>query len=158
MQSASSDTNDTNTKSSVHKRLVQVAALKRRHATILSGFAVEDEVRCQDSTTDDSGTVDQLLGDVATLNIVGGLHVGATESILEGLTGLCEDGDGTGRLGLGLEGRIVDETSAIRRFGDLPKRRRDGERASQEERHDCDDDVEVDGDEEKRWRAADGRL
>ena len=137
MQSPSSDTDDTNTKSSVQERLVQEAALKRGHAAIFSGFAVEDQVRCKDSTTDDGRSVKQLLSKVASLDIVGRLHVGAAESILEGLTGLCENGDGTGRLGLsGLEGRVVDETSAVSGFGDLPKRRRNGERASHEERHD----------------------
>ena len=137
MQSPSSNTNNPDTKSSVHKGFIQIRPFKRRHSAVFSSFAVEDEVRCHDSSTDDSCAIDQLLGQVALRSIGGLLHVGATECILEGLPGFGEDGGrGETRLRLsGLERRVVDEASGVRGFRQLTESRRNGKGASQEERH-----------------------
>jgi hypothetical protein len=43
VEGASSDTDDSNTETSVEESVVQVGAFKWRHAAIFSGFAVEDE-------------------------------------------------------------------------------------------------------------------
>lgn len=43
VKSASSDTDDADSETSVQESVVQVGALERRHAAIFSGFAVEDE-------------------------------------------------------------------------------------------------------------------
>lgn len=142
MQSSSGDTDDTNTKTSVHEGVIEVAALVRRHATILSCLAVEDHVRSQHGPADNGRTVQETLGEIATLRaLVGRLHVRPSERILEGLLGLCEDGRRTGAepvVGLGrLERRVVDESSGVRGFGHLAQCRGDSEGASEEERHDC---------------------
>jgi len=118
----SSNTDDTNTKTSVHESLIQEASLVGRHAAILASLTVEDEVGSQNGTTNNSGTIDQLLSDVSRLRIVGRLHVGSAEGILKGLTGFGEDrGLGTERLGyLGrLKRRVVDESSCVRELRNL---------------------------------------
>lgn len=140
MQSSSGNTNDTNTKTSVHKCVVEVAALVRSHPTILSCFAVEDHVRYQDSSTHNGGAVQQTLSEIATLSrLVCRLHVGPSESILESLSGFGEDG-GTDRLRLrGLEWRVMDKASSIRSLRHLTKRRGHGEGTPKKERHDCDE-------------------
>lgn len=92
VQSSSGDTNNTNTKSGVHESFIQIASLVVRHSAILSCFTVEDEVRSHDSATHNGRTVEQALGEVATLSCtVRRLHVSAPEGIPEGLPGLCED-------------------------------------------------------------------
>lgn len=138
VQSSSGNTDDTNTKTSVQESVVQVAALKWRHATVLSRFAVEDHVRNQNRSSDDGSAIQQTLGEVATLSgLVGRLHVRPSEGILESLSRLGQDGGGTSRMRLrGLERRIVDESSGIRRLRHLAKRRGDGKRAPEEKRHD----------------------
>lgn len=144
VQSAGSNSDNTNTKSSVHESLVQEAPLVGGHAAILAGLTVEDEVGGQDGTTDDGTSVQQLLGEVATLSVVGLLHVAAAEGIVEGLMRLGEErGLGTERLSSlrRLEWRAVDEASSIRELWSLSEGRRYGERAPKEESHD-DDDVE----------------
>lgn len=138
MQSPRGDANDTDTKTRVHESVIQVAALKHRHPTVLSRLAVEDQVGGQDSSTDNGRAVQEALGEIAPLRLVGGLHVRATERILEGLSGLREDRVGTERLRLErLEGRVVNESSGIGGLGDLAESRSHGEGASEEERHDC---------------------
>lgn len=149
MHSSGGDSDDTNTKSGVHKRFIQVAAFVVGHATILSGLTVEDEVSRQDSAADDGRTVQESLGHVTTLgSIVCRLHICTAEGILEGLSGLCEDGRGkrAERLRLSrLEWRVVDKSSRVGRFRDLTKRRSDGERPSHKERHGCGENDDVDG-------------
>lgn len=113
---ASSNTNDTNTKSSVHESLVQEATLVSGHSAVLAGLAVEDEVGGQDGAANDGTAVQQLLRDVARRSVEGLLHVCAAEGILEGLARLGEDGGGScgglGGLG-GLDRRVVNETSSV---------------------------------------------
>lgn len=154
MQSSSGNTNNTNTKAGVHEGVVEVAALIRSHATILSRLAVEDHVRGQDGTTDDGSTVKETLGHIPARSLVGRLHVRPLESILEGLSGLGEDRRGTGLEALGLrwfEGRIVDESSGIGGLGHLAQCRSHSEGASEEERHDysCQKRVEDEVEEEQ---------
>lgn len=103
VQSSSSNTDNTNSESSVQESVVQEASFVRRHAAVLSRLTVEDEVRRQDSSTNDGGSVEQSLGDVATaVGVSGRLHVCATEGILESLSGLREDRRRGGADGLGL--------------------------------------------------------
>lgn len=93
MQSSRSNTDDTNAKTSVQECLIQVASLVNGHAAIFSRLTVKDQVRCQDSSSHDGSTVDELLSEVATLHgLISRLHVSAAEGIMEGLSGLCEDG------------------------------------------------------------------
>ncbi len=60
-------TDDTNTQTSVQKRRIQVGSLVGRHAAIFSGFAVEDEVDGDDSTTEDSTTCQKSLEQLAPI-------------------------------------------------------------------------------------------
>lgn len=126
MQSAGSNSDNTNTKSSVHESLIQEAPLVSGHAAILAGLTVEDEVGGQNSATDDGTSVQQLLSEVATLSVVGLLHVAAAEGIVEGLTRLGEErGLGSERFGSlgGLEWRVVDEASSVRKLWSLSEGR-----------------------------------
>lgn len=144
VQSAGSNSDNTNTKSSVHESLVQEAPLVSGHATILAGLTVEDEVGGQDGTTDDGTSVQKLLGEVATLSIEGLLHVAAAEGIVEGLMRLGEERRlSAERLSSlrRLEWRVVDEAGSIRKLWSLCEGRRYGERAPKKESH-GDDDVE----------------
>lgn len=86
VQCAGSNADNTDTKASVHESLVQEASLVGGHAAVLAGLTVEDEVGCQDGTSYNGGTIDQLLREVSGLRIVGRLHVCSAEGILEGLT------------------------------------------------------------------------
>lgn len=138
----SGNTNDTNTKTSVHESLIQEASLVGRHAAILASLTVEDKVGSQNGTTNDGGTIDQLLSEVSRLRIVGRLHVVSAESILKGLTGFGEDrGLGSERLGYlcRLKRRVVDESSCVGKLRNLMQSRRYGERAPKEECHDDDE-------------------
>jgi hypothetical protein len=47
VKGASSNTDDSNTETSVEESVVQVGAFERRHTAIFSGFAVEDEAGVQ---------------------------------------------------------------------------------------------------------------
>lgn len=138
----SGNTNDTNTKTSVHESLIQEASLVGRHAAILASLTVEDKVGSQNGTTNDGGTIDQLLSEVSRLRIVGRLHVVSAESILKGLTGFGEDrGLGSERLGYlcRLKRRVVDESSCVGKLRNLMQSRRYGERAPKEECHNDDE-------------------
>lgn len=87
----------------MHESFVQIAALVGSHAAILSSFAVEDHVGRQDGSTNDGGAIQKSLSEIATLGgIVGRLHVGTTEGILEGLSRFRKDRGGgrAERLGL----------------------------------------------------------
>lgn len=101
----------------MHESLVQEASLVSGHAAILAGLTVEDEVGCQDGTSDNGGAVNQLLREVSGLRIEGRLlHVCSAEGILKGLTRLVEDrGLSSERLSClsGLEWRVVDEASGV---------------------------------------------
>lgn len=116
VQGARSQTDNTKTKASVHKSLIQEAPLVSGHCAILTGLTVEDEVGSQNGTTNDGSTVQQLLGEVTLRSIVGLLHVCPTEDILEGLAGRGEDGGRScrwlWRLG-SLKWRVVDEASSV---------------------------------------------
>lgn len=92
VQRSSSNTDDTNAQTGVQERVVEVAALVRRHATVFSRLTVEDQVRHQDSPTHDGGAIQQPLGQVALVDLVSWLNVGAAEGILEGLLRSAEDG------------------------------------------------------------------
>lgn len=133
MEGASSNTNDTNTETSVHKSFVQEAPLVSGHTAVLSRFTVEDEVGCQNSTTNNGSAIQQFLGHVATLcRVEALLHVCTAEGILEVLSGLGED-RGRNALRLcclgGLDGRIVNESGGVCELRNLAKRRGYSERA-----------------------------
>lgn len=116
VQGARSNTDDTESKASVHESFVQEAPLVSGHSAIFAGLTVEDEVRSQDGTTNDGSTVQQLLSEVTLIGVVGLLHVGPTEGILEGLTGLGEDGRrscGWFRCLSSLERRVMDESGCV---------------------------------------------
>lgn len=92
VEGASSNTNDTNTETSVHKGFVQEAPLVSGHTAVFSRFTVEDEVGCQDGTTNNGSAIQQFLGHIATLcRVEALLHVCTAEGILEVLSGLGED-------------------------------------------------------------------
>lgn len=137
MKSASSNTDNTETKTSVHEGFIEEASLVSRHAAILTSLTVENKVGSQHSTTNDGSTVHQLLSCVAGLGVEGLLHVGTAEGILKGLARLAEDGgsaESLSRLG-GLERRVVDEASSIGKLRSLAESRRDGEGTPKEESH-----------------------
>lgn len=132
VEGASSNTNYTDTKTSVHKSLIQEAPLVSGHTAILSRFAVEDEVGCQNCTTNNGSAIYQFLGQVTILSRVDTLlHVCTTEGILEVLARLGEDRGNALRLCcLGwLDGRIVNESGGVCELRDLAKCRGYSERA-----------------------------
>merc|ERR1712187_969514 len=121
VESPSSNTDDTNSKTSVQKCFVQVASLIRGHSAILTSLTVEDEICRHDSSTHNGRTIQESLGHVTTLGTICGLHVRPFEGILECLSGPCEN-RGRSRaegLRLRLEGRVVNKSSGVRGFGDL---------------------------------------
>jgi hypothetical protein len=88
VKGASSDTDDTNSETSVEKSVVQVGAFEWRHAAIFSGFAVEDEARTESaflsvihswshsldgekSTTEDGTAIEKALSEVSRGGRVG---------------------------------------------------------------------------------------
>jgi hypothetical protein len=88
VKGASSDTDDTNSETSVQESVVQVGAFEWRHATIFSGFAVEDEAGTESaflsvvqiwshsldgkkSTTEDGTAIEKALGEVSRGGRVG---------------------------------------------------------------------------------------
>lgn len=83
----------------MHESLVQEAPLVSGHSAVLTGLAVEDNVGGKNGTTDDGSTIQQLLGSVSTLGIVGLLCEVPSEGILEGLAGLAKDRGCAERLG-----------------------------------------------------------
>lgn len=135
VQSPSGNTDNPNTKTSVHERFVQVAAFISRHAAILTSFPVEDKVCRHNSSTNNSCTVQKPLSHVALDRAGRRLHVGALKGIMKCLARLCEDG----RDGLGQRpgGRVVDESSGVCGFRNLAQRRWYGKWASHKKRHDC---------------------
>ena len=60
MQRPRRNSNDANTKSGVHKSLVQIFRLERRHTAIFPSLPVEDQIRSYDGPADDSRTVSKL--------------------------------------------------------------------------------------------------
>lgn len=98
VQSAGCDADDTDAEPRVHKRVVQVAALEVRHAAILAGLPVEDEVDAEEGGAEDAGAVEEALSQVALGDgVVRCLLVGATECGAEA-EGIVCGGEG-GRLG-----------------------------------------------------------
>ena len=88
MKSASSNTDDADTETSVQESVVQVGAFKGRHAAIFSGFAVEDEVDGKQGTTENSTAIDEALGEVSRGSRVGEgrwLLISSTERVLKGV-------------------------------------------------------------------------
>lgn len=93
VQRSRGNCNDTDSQTGVQESVIQVAPFVRRHSAILSRFAVEDQVRSDDCSSDDGSSVEQSLSKVATLgDAVSGLHVRPAESILESLSRAAEDG------------------------------------------------------------------
>ncbi len=97
MQGARRHPDDSNTQARMHKSLIEERPFIRRHAAIVASFAIKQDVRGDNGTADDSGTVEELLsraGGVRARNLAAGLHVGATEGLLEGISRFCKGGDG----------------------------------------------------------------
>lgn len=110
----SSNADDTDSESSVQERVVEVGSLEWRHAAILAGLAVEDEVDRQECATKDGAAVNQSLSNVALCERVrrcGGL-IAALAALLEGISE-----DGLASRGEGLEGRCRPECLRLRGLG-----------------------------------------
>ena len=100
MQSARRHTNDSNAQPSMHKGFVEEGPFVRWHAAIFPSLAVEQDVRGDDGPAYDGGAIKELLrhaGRVRTHDLAAGLHVGATEGLLEGISRFGERGDGGDR-------------------------------------------------------------
>ena len=101
MQSACRHTNDPNTQASMHKGFIEEGPFVRRHATVFSTLAVEHEIRGDDGSTNDGGSIKELLSHAAGVRAHGltaGLDVGTTEGLLEGISRFGECGDGSNGL------------------------------------------------------------
>ncbi len=93
MKSPRRDSDDADSKSSVHESLIQVFSFEKRHATILPRFPVEDKIRCDNSASEDSSAIQELLCEIAPIWSIGGLlHICASESILECRLWFAESG------------------------------------------------------------------
>lgn len=68
VKSTSGDSDDTDSKPGVHECLVQVLALKCRHASIFSCLSVEDEVDRHERGSKDTGAIKKTLLEVTGLN------------------------------------------------------------------------------------------
>lgn len=88
VQRPGGDTNDADSESGVQECVVEVGALKGRHAAVFTRLAVEDEVDGQQSSSEDGATVHEALRQVATGGdgVVCILLVTTTERLLEGVT------------------------------------------------------------------------
>ena len=98
MQSACRYTNDPNTQTSMHKGFIKERPFVRRHAAVFSSLAVEHEICGDDSSTDDSGSIKELLSYAASVRAHGltaGLDISTTEGLLEGISRFGECGDGS---------------------------------------------------------------
>lgn len=86
MQSASSYSDDSNTKTSVHECIIQVATFILWHTAIFTGLTVEDQVDGKKSTSKDGATIEKTLAKITLGNwivcAIAGLE--AAEGLLEG--------------------------------------------------------------------------
>lgn len=112
VQCARRDTNHTNAKSSVHESVVEVCALKRRHAAILARLPVEDEIDADQRCAEDSGTIEEALSQVALRNrVVCSLLVPSAKDLAEGgyiVRRRCRGLRGTEEVRVLLEWRVVE--------------------------------------------------
>lgn len=91
MKSASGNSNDSDSKSSVHECFVQVFALKRGHASIFPGFSVENEVDRDECGAENTSTIEEALLEVAGLNrILKSVALVAAEGLLEEVARRCK--------------------------------------------------------------------
>jgi hypothetical protein len=76
----------------VEEGLVEVGALKGRHAAVLASLAVEDEVDGDDGASEDGTAIEKALSEVSRGGRVGerrGLLIVATEAGLKGVSESC---------------------------------------------------------------------
>lgn len=160
MQGARSNTNHSDAKASVHERVVEVFALKRRHTAVLARFAVEDQIyaelkkkvsgwllcgtcgRLYQGSSKDARAVQQALAHVALRHgVVGRLLVASAEGLLEPRHILRRRNRGFGgpeEVRVGLEWRVVESAEGEGLRGTLSclsQGRRDGEWSPEERRH-----------------------
>lgn len=67
MERSRRDADDAHPQTRMHKGLIEVRPFVRGHPAIFSCFAVEDEVRGKDGGANDTGAVEETLGQVASL-------------------------------------------------------------------------------------------
>lgn len=67
MQRPGRDGDDSDAKACVHESVVEIRALERRHAAIISRFAVEDQINSNQGAAEDAGAVKQTLTGVALI-------------------------------------------------------------------------------------------
>ena len=100
MQGACRHTNHANTQAGMHKSFVEIGPFVRWHAAIFSSFTVEHDIRRDESTADESSAIKELLSSAAGVggrNLTG-LHVTATERLLESVSRFGERSNGRDRL------------------------------------------------------------
>lgn len=101
MQSACRHTNDPNAQTSMHKGFIKECPFVRRHAAVFSSLAVEHEIGGNDGSTDDGGSIEELLSYAASVrahSLTARLDIGTMEGLLEGISRFGECGDGSDRL------------------------------------------------------------
>lgn len=145
MQGAGRHADDADAQAGMHKGFVQEGPLVGGHAAVLSRLAVEHEVGGDDGTANDGGAIEKLLGDGAGVgggNLAAGLHIGATEGLLEGISGFGQGGDGRNRFegeSGGFRGAMEGSGGDLGSFGKLLEACGDGHRPTKDEGHtdDC---------------------
>lgn len=142
MQSICRHSNDANTQPSMHESFIQECPFVRRHTAIFSSLTVEDEIRRDYRTADDSGAIEESLGHAAGIrarDLAARLYVGATEGMLEGISRVDEGSDGRDRFcGEGFRSRRVMKCTAcgLSSFGKLFEACGDGHGPTKNEGHD----------------------
>ena len=94
MQHTGGDADDADAQAGMEEGIVEVRALKRRHATVLSRFPVEDQVDAEHGGSNETSSVEQTLLQISSIGsrgLVRFLHVRAPEGVAEPIGGL---GDG----------------------------------------------------------------
>ena len=141
MQGACRHTNDANTQASMHESFIEKGSFVRWHAAIFSSFAVEHDIRRDESTADESSAIKELLSSVAGVGgrDLTGLHVATTKGLLKGVSRFGKGRDGGDRLGSegrGFGGSMEGSSGCLSSFGKLLEARCDGHRPTKYESHD----------------------
>ena len=85
----------------MNKGFIEECPFVRRHAAVFSSLAVEHDIRGDDGSPNDGGSVKELLSHAAGVrahSLTAGLDVGTTESLLECISRFGECGDGSNGL------------------------------------------------------------
>ena len=81
----------------MHKGFIQELPFVRWHTAIFSSLAIKYDVRGDDRAANDGGAIQKLLSRAAGVrarDLAAGLHVGAAEGLLEGISRFSECSDG----------------------------------------------------------------